>query len=144
MKIKFFEKMYGSYWEPKGKGRHGRFNFSCAVEVPSLADFALNQTARIKGTVMLEKVACNSEMSGTLIIDPVIRKELIYNFSFQGEDSSQYQFFGKKNIRFLDPIASMTTLNGKISKEGRHFADAELRFHLLELPAFLLSFRIVL
>jgi len=83
-------------------------------------------------------------MSGTLVIDPLIRKELIYDFTFQGDDGSQYQFSGKKNVRFLDPVSSMTTLNGKISKDGKHFADAELRFHLLELPAFLLSFRVMI
>lgn len=144
MKITFSENMYGTYRQPKAKGLEGKFNFNCKVEIPSVVEFLLNQLSYIEGTVEMEGVVGSAPLKGTLLIDPVFRRELVYDFDFNGEEGKSYHFFGKKQIQYLNLISSMTHLKGKILKEGEVFADADLHFHLLETPSLLLSLRVML
>jgi len=140
MRFWFQENMYGHYREVKPSGRCGRFDFSCRAE-GILPGFVFDRLTRIQGQVTMEGVAEAAALEGTLRIDPLISRELVYDFTFQA-GGARYRFLGKKTVRFLDPVASMTTLVGRVERDGIAFADVDSRFNLVELPAFLGSWRV--
>lgn len=140
MKFWFEENMYGHYREINPKGRTGRFDFHCRAEA-CIWDFLRTRTTRISGTVTMEGFVEKAELEGTLKIDPVFGRELVYDFVFH-DGKGRMRFLGKKSVRFLEPVSSMTTLIGRLERDGLPFADVDSRFNILELPAFLLSWRI--
>lgn len=140
MKFWFSENMYGHFREVKARGRCGRFDFSCRAEA-CVTEFIKDRTTRITGRVTMEGYVTNAPLEGTLRIDPIFGRELVYDFTFQ-DGSGRLRFLGKKSVRFLDPVSSMTTLVGRVEKDGILLADVDSRFNLLELPSFLLSWRL--
>ncbi len=140
MRFWFSENMYGRFREVKPAGQSGRFDFSCRAEA-CLAAFLKDRTTRISGRVTMDGFATDAPLEGTLRIDPIFGRELVYDFTFH-DNGGLLRFLGKKSVRFLDPISSMTTLLGRIERDGIVLADVESRFNLLELPSFLLSWRL--
>ncbi len=140
MRFWFRENMYGHFREVKPTGRCGRFDFSCRAEA-CVAAFLKDRTTRLTGRVTMEGVVTDSPFEGTLRIDPLLGRELVYDFTFR-DAGGLLRFLGRKSVRFLDPISSMTTLVGRVEKDGILLADVDSRFNLLELPSFLLSWRL--
>lgn len=140
MKFWFRENMYGHYREVKPTGRCGRFDFSCRAEA-CVATFLKDRTTSLVGRVTMEGFVTDAPFEGTLRIDPILGRELVYDFTFR-DGEGLLRFLGKKSVRFLDPVSSMTTLVGRIEKDGILLADVDSRFNLLELPSFLLSWRL--
>lgn len=142
MKFHFDENMYGTYREVRAEGASGRFDFTCRVEADGIRRFLRDRMTRLTGTANLEGVGRDLPIEGTLRIDPVFGRELVYDFTFRA-GGSLYRFLGKKSVRFTNPVGSMTRMTGTIEKDGVSFADVTSRFDLAELPRFLLSFRLV-
>ena len=140
MRFWFEENMYGTFREIRPAGASGRFDFWCHAEA-SLGRFLKDKTTRLHGTVTMEGVVRDAPMEGTLRIDILGDKELVYDFTFVG-DGARYRFLGRKSVRYTRPVSSMTTLVGKVEKDGMTYADVESHFHLLELPSFLASWRL--
>lgn len=140
MRFWFSENMYGYYREVNPSGRCGRFDFSCRAEA-CVASFLKDKTTQITGRVTMEGFVQDAPLEGTLRIDPLFGRELVYDFTFRDNDS-RLRFLGKKSVRFLDPISSMTTLVGRVEKDGIALADVDSRFRLVELPSFLMSWRL--
>lgn len=140
MKFRFEENMYGHYREVKTTGGSGAFDFSCRVEA-DLFQFLQDRNTRLTGTVSMEGIAQEVPLEGTLRIDPLFGRELVYDFTFS-KGRARYRFLGRKSVRLLDPVSSMTTLSGKIERDGVTLGDVDSRFNLLEFPGFLLSFRL--
>lgn len=139
--INFSENMYGNYSLPEKGEKLGQFNFSCNVRIPSLESFLYDYTTFIDGEVTMENITDSTEIKGTLIIDPLIGKKLVYNFEFTGSDGQKYSFSGKKNVNFVNFLHSMTNLNGFIFKNDTLFAKANLRYNLQELPILISSMK---
>jgi len=78
-------------------------------------------------------------IEGTLRVDPVFGRELVYDFTFCSA-LARYRFLGRKTLRWFTPILSPTMLSGTVEKDGITCGDVETRFSLLELPRFLASF----
>jgi len=140
VKFWFDQNIYGTYREVKTTGNSGRFSFSCRAEA-DLLRFAQERSTRLTGTVSMEGVVEDAPMEGTLLIDPLQGKKLIYDFTFT-KGKSRYRYLGRNTVRFLDPFTSMTTLAGNLERDGVTLADVNSRFNVLELPKSLLSFRL--
>lgn len=139
----FCETMYGSFREIKPSGLCGKFDFSCKAVVEDIRAFLKDRMARISGEVTMDSIGEKLGLEGTMKIDPIFAKEIVYDFTFRAGDHL-YRFLGRKNISFLDPIQSMTTLVGRIEKDGITYADVESHFNILDLPSFLLSHRLLM
>ncbi|NOZ01004.1 MAG: hypothetical protein GXP54_03840 [Deltaproteobacteria bacterium] len=140
MKFRFDENMYGHFREIRPDGASGTFDFTCRAEA-DMVRFIQDRNMRLTGTVTMEGIAKDAPMEGTLRIDPLSGKELVYDFTF-AHDGSRYRFLGRKSVRFMAPVTSMTNLSGQVERDGVTLADVDSRFNLLELPGFLLSFRL--
>lgn len=138
MRFWFEENMYGHYRELKPTGKSGTFDFSCHAEAELLA-FLKERSTRLTGRVTMEGVVEDVPIEGSLMIDPLFGKELVYDFTFT-KGKSRFRFLGRKSVRFTDPVTSMTTLTGKLERDGVTMGDVDSRFNLLELPGFLWSF----
>ena len=143
MTFRFDETMCGFFRESKPTGRCGRFDFTCRARPDDLVQFLKDRTVRISGTATMEGVVDAAPMEGTLRIDPILCQELVYDFAFRAGES-RYRYLGRKSVRFLDPVTSMTTLIGRVEKDGVTLGDVESHFNLLDLPAFLWSFSLEL
>ena len=142
MRFRFSENMYGTYETQGEPRRSGPFDFSCTAEA-DLREFLRTKTTRITGVVRMEGTVREAKLDGTLFIDPLFSKRLVYDFTFR-DGSDLYRFLGQKNVSFLSPVSTMTTLFGTLEKGGLPFAKVESHFRLRELPSFLLSYRLLL
>lgn len=141
MRITFRETLRGTWTETRAAGRTGRFDFTCEVETGELVAFLRTRGARLTGTVTLEGVADAVPLDGTLRIDPILGRELVYDFTFRAA-GSLFRFLGRKDVRLRDPVRTMTRMKGQISRDGLTIGDVDSRFDWRELPRFLASFRL--
>ena len=140
MHFHFDQTMYGTFREIKAGGRSGRFDFTCRA-VGDAETFPRDRLARLGGTAALEGVADAAPMEGTLKIDPIFGRELVYDFAFR-VGGELFRFLGRKTIDFTRPVSSMTTLVGRIDRDGVAWADVDSRFRLPDLLGLLASFRV--
>jgi hypothetical protein len=141
MRLVFGETMHGTWSESRAAGRQGRFDFTCEVETDDVATFLRTRGARITGTVTMEGVTDGAPLDGTMRIDPVPGREIVYDFTFRA-DGSRFRFLGRKDLRLRDLAWTLTTMKGQLPRDGVTVGDAVSRFRLHELPAFLGSFRL--
>ena len=139
MRFWFDADLRGSFREPKSTGRCGRFDLSLRAEAEDVSRFARERTARLTGTVTMEGVAVGVPVEGTLRVDPLGDREVVYDLSFRVE-AARYRFLGRSAIRLLDPVVSATTVVGRIEQDGVTLADAECRIGLVDLARVLASF----
>jgi hypothetical protein len=139
MRFWFDENMFGTYKEC-ATGAQGRYDFTCRA-LAQVLDLVKTKTAQISGVVKMGDR--QAPLSGTLFMDLFFAKRLTYDFEFS-LDGQKYRFVGDKRIKFLDFLRTMTTLIGRIDRDGERFADVESHFRLRELLKFLSSFRVSL
>ncbi len=141
--FRFRETMSGSYLLDADPDHERAMSFSIGVRVHSLARFVVDRRAEIQGEVYLEGFAAHRALRGTLVIDPLIGKKLVYEFGFTGDDGKSYRFVGQKDVEHLRPLHTMTMLPGELADDvGRRVGSARLRFDARsDLPKFLRSFR---
>ena len=87
-------------------------------------------------TVLVESVP----FEGTLKIDPLFGREVVYDFTFKA-GKEMYRFLGRKKLDFQNPVRTMTHLAGQVEKDGMTFAEVVACFDVKELPQLVLSFR---
>lgn len=141
--FQFHETMTGT-WQRDGApaGCHLRFQFTAAVSAADLGRYLRDRRVRIAGTVEAEGLARGAFLEGEMELDPLLGRVIGYRFRFTGDDGRAYAFRGRKEMRLLHPIRSLTTLPGALlDEDGRAVGHAALRFALRDLPAFLASFR---
>ncbi|MFI5300972.1 MAG: hypothetical protein ACHREM_23060, partial [Polyangiales bacterium] len=99
----------------------------------------------IQGAVDVEGLAKFRPLHGTLRIDPLLGKKLVYDFAFPDDAGRMLHFHGQKRVRFAHLLATMTTLPGEIRDEaGAVLATARLRFDARsDLGRWLKSWRLV-
>lgn len=138
MGVSFFEVMRGELVDRWGR-RHPA-DFEIKAEASHVAGFATTGHARITGVVSCPPWAEHAPLSGDLRISPLRRREIVYDFEFSGpEDERRYTFHGRKDLRWLSPLASATHMRGELRHEGRELARGELTFDTDHLVNFLAS-----
>lgn len=140
--FRFRETMAGTYHLLSAPADERPMSFTISARAPSALRFALRPVCEIQGEVDARGFADHKPLRGTLEINPVIKRRLVYEFRFPGNDTEQYRFFGEKVVQPLHLAESMTMLPGGIWREEREVGRAVLRFDLEgDLVKFLLGFR---
>ena len=118
--------------------------FTVKVHLASLGSLLRTPLFEIEGAVFAEGLADHRPLRGTLNIDPVRAKVLVYMFRFEGNDGAQYEFQGRKTLGSGDLLHAMTVLPGTIhDASGKEVARALLRFDVRsDILKFLQSFRL--
>jgi hypothetical protein len=127
--FEFRETMSGSYHLLDAPERERAISFTIRAAVHGLLRFLRDRKAEIVGEVDVEGFADHRPMRGSLTIDPVLGKELVYDFTFPANNDRPMRFYGKKSVEFLRPLATMTTLPGQLlGPGGEVVGEARLRF----------------
>jgi nucleoside-diphosphate-sugar epimerase len=121
-----------------GAGEPRAFRFSVTAKASNARQFARDGLFRIEGRVWAQGLADGRPLTGTIDISWRQKRELAYDFTFAGDDGRQYRFSGRKDVRILRFVETMTTLPGAIydaagSEVGRVLARFDLRHDLLAL-----------
>ena len=140
--FRFSENMYGSYQALKEPADERRFCFHFDVVSRDLWRTLRDGRAEATGTVEAEGLARRAPLEGFIIIKPLVRRLIRYEFDFTADDGLSYHYAGQKTIRHLRPATTWTTLPGTIyDADAREFARSVTRFDLGEMIPFLRSFR---
>jgi len=139
LRLRFRETMRGRLRTTGPRPANLPFHFQVAVTAPSAKDWILGKPLPMEGTVFLKGFAKEAPLAGTLRIGLPLSRTLDYSFSFQG-NGSLYRFFGQKIVYGRRFFSTMTTLRGRLFRDGELAGDAVLHFRWRDLPAFLWSF----
>jgi hypothetical protein len=140
--FEFSEKMSGSYHTLDDPGLEHPMTIHVRARVKDVRRFLIDPTASIEGHVQAEGLATNARLEGSLEINPVLRRKLVYDFSFTDDAGRDCRFHGEKDVEAVRLLSTMTTLPGSIFVEDREHARAVLRFRLRQdLVRMLSSFR---
>lgn len=140
--FEFSETMRGTYHTLERPADELPMSITVRAEVRSLPKFLLDPTAEIRGEVDAQGLADRRAIRGTLEINPLLERRLVYDFRFEDNDGKDCRFHGEKELEPLRLVSTLTTLPGTIFREDREFGRAVLRFDVREdLLRLLRSFR---
>jgi hypothetical protein len=114
----FNETMSGTWTATEGRRGGGRFEFAVAVHSGPMSAFGRTRQAIMTGTVDAAGLATAKALRGTMELRPWIGRLIRYQFEFLGDDGHRYDFAGQKDIRWLAPLRTWTTLPGEIRDPG--------------------------
>lgn len=139
----FHETMSGSYVLDAAPDRERAISFTIGARVHDVARFARDRLAEIQGAVEMEGFASHRPLRGTLEMDPILGRKLVYDFRFVDDEGVEHRFTGRKSVSWLRLLETMTTLPGEIfDASGRRVGRARLRFDVRsDLLRFARSFR---
>lgn len=136
--------MYGTYRATSAPERERRLMFHIDATSREWRQAIRDGRVDASGFVEAEDLAAHAPLAGFMIIKPLVRRLIHYEFEFRGDDGAAYRYVGRKTIRHLSPLRTWTTLPGSIvDAAGREIAHSVTRFDTRELGAFLRSFKLV-
>ncbi len=143
--LAFRETMSGGYHLSSAPGEDRPMHFTVQARLPSLRSLLTNAVFSIDGEVHAQGFADHKVIHGTLCIDLLRGKVLVYQFELEGNDGQPYSFNGRKTLGEGSPVEAMTVLPGTIhDRSGATVGRALLRFDLRsDLVKFLLSYKLV-
>lgn len=143
--LTFRETMAGGYHLTSAPGADRPMHFTIEARIPTLRSLLGTPLFSISGSVFAEGFAEHRPLRGTLCIDPLRGKVLVYMFDFEADDGAPYTFQGRKTLGSGDLLQAMTILPGGIfDSAGKEVGRALLRFDLRsDLLKFLRTFRLV-
>jgi hypothetical protein len=140
--FQFEETMSGSYHRIDTPGEEHPISFTVKADVRSLRKFLLEPIATIQGRIDARGLATDKPLQGTLEINPILKRKLIYDFRFENDAGAECRFFGEKDLEALRLVQTMTTLPGSVFEGDNEVARAVLRFPLRkDMVRFLRSWR---
>lgn len=141
--FEFHETMIGSF-RLRGDAHDRPMSFTLRCRSPRWLRFLSRPEVDIEGEVDAEGFADHRYLRGTLGMDAIRTRTLPYAFRFTANDGKDYTFAGKKTLRAMRMVESMTVLPGAIlDAAGAPVGEALLRFDLRsDLARFLRSFRL--
>jgi len=126
----FRETMRG-HFRLNGETRPRALSFTIVARTRSVGLFGARSICDIEGAVEAEGLTPGAVAKGTLEIDPLLGRRLVYTFSFEADDGRTYRFEGQKSVSFLRLAHSMTTLPAKLyDARGDAVGEALVRFDL--------------
>jgi hypothetical protein len=131
-------------WSPAAEPREDRaISFTIDAKVDDLRRFLRDRTADIEGTIDVEGLAAGRPLRGTLLMDPVLGRKLVYDFRFDDDAGVEHRFVGRKDVDPRRLMETMTTLPAEIfDGRGDRVGNGKLRFDVRsDLVAFLRSFK---
>jgi hypothetical protein len=123
--------MAGTYRSVAEPGVERAFHFKVEVDCPDVSKPLRGIDGIASGRLTMEGVAEDVEAHGTLRIAPFLARTIEYHLSYT-VGAKQYRFDGAKQIDWLRPLRTWTTLPGKIYDRttGEVVADVLARFSL--------------
>lgn len=129
--FRFDETMSGTYAFTDRPELERPFSFSIEARADSIWRHMRTSETTLRGTLEAPGLAEHAPIEGTLVMAPLTRRIIRYEFDFTGDDGRSYRFAGQKDIRLLSPLASFTTLPASIyDADGHEVATALTRFDL--------------
>jgi hypothetical protein len=140
--LSFRETMSGGYHLCTSPDVDRPMSFTVGASIDTLRSLLGNAVFDIRGAVVAEGLADHKPLQGTLTIDPLRARILVYVFRFEGNDGAEYTFQGRKTLSEGSLLHAMTVLPGGIHRaSGEKVGEALLRFDLRsDLLKFLRSF----
>lgn len=99
-------------WERQPGKRHP-FRFDVTARA-STRDYVRTGTAHLEGTVFAPPLTRAAKAEGTITIRPLGQKLIRYDLTFTADDGVRYQLIGQKDIEWLRPLITFTTLPADI------------------------------
>ena len=129
--FRFDETMAGTYSFNDRPAERRPFSFTVEARAESILRHLRTSETSLHGTLEAPGLAEHAPIEGTLIMAPLTRRIIRYEFRFTGDDGNPYRFAGQKDIRLTSPVKSFTTLPGSIfDAAGSEVATADTRFDL--------------
>ena len=143
MGFQFTETMAGTFRRIDGDGGERPMKFTGTATAKSLWRHLADRRAELDGHIDADGLATHQPLRGHIVLDPIIRRVIKYDFTFSSDEGKPYRFAGQKDVTLLSPVASMTTLPGEITDErtGAQVATCDLRFDMNKFHKLLGSFR---
>lgn len=138
--IRFEETMRGHLAPLTGAERR-RMTLHARVESPSLAGLWLNTPMTLTGTMELEGMGSAMPTTGTIEVDLLGCRRIVYDLGWRDADGAPARFFGWKSLSVRHLRQSVTELTGQVIEQGTLAGHATLRFDLADLPKFIGSLR---
>ena len=119
MGFEFSETMSGTVeWDAEPGQRHP-FRFDVTAHAPSLRDHVFTGLAQMHGKLLAPPKARDATVDGTITIRPLLGRIIRYELGFTGDDGKHYEIVGQKDISFVHPFKSFTTLPAEIVDGNR-------------------------
>jgi hypothetical protein len=143
MGFAFSETMAGTMEWDREPGKKVPLRFEVTAHAESTRRHLKTGRAALRGTIHVPGLADGTEAEGSIVIRPIGERIIRYELQFQGNDGKHYELVGQKDIRWLAPFETFTTLPAEIlDDEHRRIATCLLRFDLKRDGwSFLRSFR---
>ena len=140
--IRFEETMSGTLRVADGAPPAERpFSFTVEARGRRLSHLWSGAPLDLSGVVDLAGSVSRVSVRGTLTVEPIGGRRLVYELFWRDGQRRPHRFFGKKDLTLRHPLASMTILRGTVYRAGDVLGDATLKFELRDLPEFLGSMR---
>jgi len=143
MGFRFAETMSGTIeWADEPGVRHP-LRFDVVASASSTREHLSTGRADLRGTIHAPPIADAAPAEGTITIRPLGQRIIRYELAFVGDDGRHYELVGQKDISWLRPLATFTTLPAEIVDEDhRRVATCMTRFdYRKDWWSFLRSFR---
>lgn len=95
-------------------GKRHPFRFDVTAHATSALSYLSSGVARLEGTVFAPPLTRAAKADGTITIRPLGDKFIRYELAFTADDGKRYAIVGQKDIRWLQPLATFTTLPAEI------------------------------
>jgi hypothetical protein len=126
----YVETLHGSYHTLQAPGDEFPMSLSLRLEVPDVARYALDGTARIEGELEAPGLVERAPFRGVVVLEP-LKARVTYDFRFEIA-GREHRFHGEREVDLLRPARSATTLPGRIYRDEQEIARAVLRFDVRE------------
>lgn len=143
MGFQFAETMSGTVEWDDDPGKQHPFRFEVTAHARSTRAHLRDGRAQLSGVIHAPPLANGVPAEGTITIRPLGRRIIRYELAFTGDDGRRYELIGQKDIRWMRPIETFTTLPAEIVDDSHHrVATCLTRFdYEHDLWSFLRSFR---
>lgn len=141
--FEFHETMSGSIRLDASPERERAISFTVGARVDGMRQFVLDRKAAVQGSMEIEGLASHAAARGTMLMDPIVGRQVGYELEFKDDSGRPLRLSGRKSVEFLRLMQTMTTLPADLLDEhGARVGHAVLRFDVRsDLFRFLKSFR---
>ncbi|MGB0592174.1 MAG: hypothetical protein ACPGU1_21025 [Myxococcota bacterium] len=138
--VRFQETMRGQL-VPRDGAAPSTMTVNAHVQAPSVFGMWRGEPMSLYGNVAIVERLEATPASGTITVDLLGCHRIVYELSWRGDDGRLGRFYGWKSLGFNHLVQRWTNLEGQVIEGGALLGDAQLRFALSSLPAFLASIR---
>ena len=118
-------------------------HFKVVARKKSWAEWLKDNSSELHGAVTVEGIGEDMPIyEGSLYMEPVFDKKLIYRFKFDDAQGRHYRFYGIKRIRWIKAPFTWTTLHSTLFREEEQIANGVLYFRWRDVPSFIAGWRL--